>query len=89
MPKSQVLDTLDIYFLPSRQRRLSLKFLAWYLLNENVQTNNHDSIEDAHTALLLYTKYQELVNEGIFDITLKNIYAEGKKYNFKPPSTPG
>lgn len=86
VPKSQVLDTLDIYFLPSRQRRLSLKFLAWYLLHENVQTNNHDSIEDAHTALLLYTKYQELVRDGTFETTLKNVYAEGKMYNFKPPS---
>lgn len=89
MPKSQVVDTLDIYFLASRQRRLSLKFLAWFLLHENVQTNNHDSIEDAHTALLLYTKYQELVAAGTFESTLKNIYAEGKMYSFKPPtSTP-
>lgn len=83
------MDTLDIYFLPSRQRRLSLKFLAWYLLNQNVQTNNHDSIEDAHTALLLYTKYQELVRTDSFETALKNVYAEGKIYNFKPPPASG
>lgn len=85
VPAAQVIDTLDIYFIKSRQRRLSLKFLAWLLLDQNVQTGNHDSIEDARTALFLYNKYQELVREGKFEQTLAHIYSEGKKYNFKPP----
>lgn len=88
VPESQVIDTLDLYYLPSRQRRLSLRFLAWVLLKQNVQSGNHDSIEDACTALLLYTKYQELISNDSFESTLQNIYSEGNKYNFKPPTSP-
>lgn len=48
-----MVDTVDLFYIP-RQRRISLRFLAWYLLNMDVQANNHDSIEDARTALYLY-----------------------------------
>jgi PAB-dependent poly(A)-specific ribonuclease subunit 2 len=53
VPKAQVIDTVDLFYVP-RQRRISLRFLAWYLLNIDVQTGHHDSIEDARTALYLY-----------------------------------
>ena len=39
---------------PPPQRKLSLKFLASYLLRVGIQQSVHDSIEDARTALLLY-----------------------------------
>ncbi|ANB14502.1 Pan2p [Sugiyamaella lignohabitans] len=86
VPANQVIDTLDIYFVRARQRKLSLKFLAWYLLDENVQTGNHDSIEDARTALHLYKKHQQLLRDGTFDATLAKVYSEGHKYNFRPPA---
>lgn len=86
VPQNQVIDTLDIYFLKSRQRKLSLKFLAWYLLGSAVQTGNHDSIEDAKTALRLYRKYEELKQQGTFEKTLDELYNEGRKWNYKPPS---
>ena len=85
MPKKQVIDTVDIFFLKSRQRKLSLRFLAWYLLHETIQTGNHDSIEDARTALLLYRKYLEFKDAGVFETMLSKIYADGKLTNFKPP----
>lgn len=85
VPDSQVIDTVDIYFKP-RQRKLSLKFLAWYLLDSAVQTGNHDSIEDAKTALRLYQKYGELKEKGIYERTLDELYNEGRKWNYKPPA---
>lgn len=64
-----------------------MKFLAWYLLNQNVQVATHDSIEDARTALLLYQKYLELKEAGTLQDTLKDIYDKGNSLGFKPPQT--
>jgi len=89
VPKEQVIDTVDIFFKKARQRKLSLRFLAWYLLHENIQTGNHDSIEDANTALRLYKKYLEFTDAGIFEQMLNKIYTEGKLTNFKPPNESG
>ena len=80
MPPEQVIDTVDLYFIRSRQRRLSLRFLAWYVLKENIQTDTHDSIEDALSALRLYKAYIEFEGEGTFDEKLEELYKEGKQY---------
>lgn len=85
VPPEQVIDTVDLYFVKSRQRRLSLRFLAWYILKKHIQTDTHDSIEDARSALDLYHAYQELEEQGVFDAKLDEIYKEGRQYNFKPP----
>ena len=78
VPPEQVIDTVDLYFIRSRQRRLSLKFLTWFVLGENIQTETHDSIEDARSALRLYTAYHEYEEKGTFDDKLKELYQEGK-----------
>ncbi len=49
----QVVDTVDLFYL-KRQRKISLRFLAAYLLGQHIQQVTHDSIEDARTALSLY-----------------------------------
>lgn len=85
VPPDQVLDTVDLYFVYSRQRRLSLRFLTWFVLKENIQTDTHDSIEDALSALKLYKEFQSLESEGKFDAKLEELYREGRQYNFKPP----
>ncbi|KAJ3968349.1 ubiquitin carboxyl-terminal hydrolase-domain-containing protein [Lentinula raphanica] len=89
VPPEQVIDTVDLYFIRGRQRRLSLRFLSWYLFREVIQTETHDSIEDAHFALKLYKKFHEFEGEGIFDQKLEEIYKEGRQYNYKPPPPPG
>ncbi|KAG5438494.1 hypothetical protein PCANB_002598 [Pneumocystis canis] len=85
VPKNQVIDTVNLFYLENRQRKLSLRFLAWYLLQDYIQQDSHDSIEDARTALLLYKKYKEFKEQGIFEEKLKEIYDLGKKYGYKPP----
>src|SRR5882762_6732431 len=80
VPPDQVIDTVDLYFLKSRQRRLSLRFLSWFVLREKIQLDMHDSIEDARSALMLYNAYYEFEEQGIFDDKLEELYREGRKH---------
>lgn len=86
VPKAQVIDTIDFFFVKARLRKLSLAFLAWYLLREDIQLETHDSIEDARTALKLYKKYLEFSDAGIIETILQDIYRTGREMNFKPPA---
>jgi PAB-dependent poly(A)-specific ribonuclease subunit 2 len=80
VPPEQVIDTVDLYFLKSRQRRLSLRFLSWFVLGEHIQRETHDSIEDARSALRLYNAFQAYEEQGIFDQKLDELYKEGRQY---------
>ena len=80
MPPDQVIDTVDVYFRPDRQRRLSLRFLAWFILQEVIQTETHDSIEDARCALELYNVHLDFLSEGTFDQKLDELYKAGKQF---------
>ena len=73
------MDTVSIYTLPGRQRKLSLRFLTWFLLKKDIQTSMHDSIEDAKYALLLFRLYQRFVSEKRFDDVVEDIFHEGQK----------
>jgi PAB-dependent poly(A)-specific ribonuclease subunit 2 len=84
IPKAQVIDTIDLFYLKTRLRKLSLAFLAWKVLKEDIQMETHDSIEDSRTALKLYRKYLEYSDAGILNKMLQEIYVEGQKVNFKP-----
>jgi PAB-dependent poly(A)-specific ribonuclease subunit 2 len=86
VPKAQVIDTAEFFFVAARLRKLSLAFLAWYLLKEEIQQETHDSIEDARTALKLYAKYLEFVDAGVLDDILREIYRKGREMGFKPPN---
>ncbi|KAJ3012531.1 UNVERIFIED_CONTAM: poly(A)-specific ribonuclease [Siphonaria sp. JEL0065] len=87
VPPEQIIDTVDIFFIKKHQRKLSLRFLSWSLLQSDIQQDTHDSIEDARAALLLYKKYLALSKEGIFEGVLEDVYEEGRRCNFKPPSS--
>ncbi|SCU84190.1 LAME_0C08592g1_1 [Lachancea meyersii CBS 8951] len=83
VPPEQIRDTAS-YFLQGK-RYLALRYLAYALLDSDVQSGNHDSIEDAHTALVLYKKYLQLVENDTFEATLSQIYEEGRSCGFKVP----
>lgn len=89
IPKAQIIDTIEKFYLKSRLRKLSLAFLAWYLLKEDIQMETHDSIEDSRTALKLYKKYLEFQDAGILETMLQDIYRAGRDVNFKPPKRDG
>ena len=68
-PWLQVIDTVFLFHF-KRQRKLSLRFLASYVLQEDIQQNTHDSIEDARTAVKLYQVKAHLIYESCKPIGL-------------------
>ncbi|TKS76790.1 PAB-dependent poly(A)-specific ribonuclease subunit PAN2 [Collichthys lucidus] len=87
--KDQVIDTVYLFHLP-RKRMISLRFLAWYFLDLNIQGETHDSIEDARTALQLYRKFLELSRGGGTDEVrkvLKGLYEKGRQLDWKVPDS--
>lgn len=83
VPPEQVRDTVDLWRLPDR-RMISLKFLAAYVLDADIQDEVHDSIEDAKTALLLYKKYLELKEQGdeVVQAKILELYSIGQQNNW-------
>jgi len=80
VPPDQVIDTVDLYFLQEGRRKLSLRFLSWFILGEDIQTDTHDSIEDAKSALMLYKAYHDFESQGIWDEKLEELYREGRRF---------
>ncbi|GMM37556.1 poly(A)-specific ribonuclease [Saccharomycopsis crataegensis] len=87
VPDTQVRDTLKLYSKKDVKRKLGLKFLMFAVLGKDVQTGNHDSIEDARSALELYDRYADLVSAGKFENELNRIYREGTILGFKVPGS--
>ncbi|USW48021.1 Putative ribonuclease H-like superfamily, exonuclease, RNase T/DNA polymerase III [Septoria linicola] len=87
VPEAQLIDTQELFSLGARtQRKLSLRFLAWAVLQEDIQQDAHDSIEDARTALRLWLKYLEFTDAGILEVWKDRILAAGRANNFRPPA---
>jgi hypothetical protein len=88
VPKSQIIDTLELYHRQGH-RKIALRFLAHHVLGERVQehggTSGHDSIEDARTALRLYRRYQELTDLGEFEDELDRVISEGHRSGWMLP----
>jgi len=90
VPECQVIDTQDLFSLGHRsQRKLSLRFLAWVVLNEDIQQSviaGHDSIEDARTAYKLWRKYLEFEDAGVLESVKDEILQKGRSMDFKVPT---
>lgn len=96
VPKSQTVDTQYLFFHPGKNRRLSLRYLAWAVFKEYIQEeptseeiHGHDSIEDARMAMRLWKKFQEYEDAGIVAQMLEEIFREGQKLGFRPPPRNG
>ncbi|KAJ1611014.1 PAN2-like 3'5' exonuclease [Cryptosporidium canis] len=82
VPPYQIIDTVEIYRLPD-ERYISLKFLAKFVLNKNIQTEVHDSIVDAKTALELFLKHLSLKKSGSWNDFLNFLYSRGHSVDWK------
>ncbi len=83
VPKDQVIDTVDLYHSASHPRKLSLRFLSWFLLKRDIQSGTaaegHDSVEDASAALQLYKLYQQFEADDRIDDVMEDLYDEGRR----------
>ena len=87
VPPGQIVDTVNLFYLEG-SRRISLRFLAWHLLGEqmaNRMQDKHDSIEDARVALQLYKLYVELKKSGKVEETINRLYDVGRDTNWALP----
>ncbi|OII75240.1 uncharacterized protein cubi_03719 [Cryptosporidium ubiquitum] len=82
VPPFQIIDTVEIYRLPD-ERYISLKFLAKFVLNKNIQTEVHDSIVDAKTALELFLNHLSLKKSGSWNDFLSFLYSKGHSIDWK------
>jgi PAB-dependent poly(A)-specific ribonuclease subunit 2 len=97
VPKIQTVDTQWLYLAAGKNRRLSLRYLAWAVFGEYIQeemlddsqNDGHDSIEDAHMALRLWRRFQEYEERGDQEQMIEEIYRKGSRFGWKPPLRSG
>lgn len=47
MPEDQVIDTVDLYHSAAHPRKLSLRFLSWFLLKQDIQGSSAKNAQQA------------------------------------------
>lgn len=86
VPSEQVVDTVTLFRIRNK-RLLSLRFLSSALLNSDIQSETHDSIEDSLAALMLYELYKSIVSgargKERFEQLLRELYSYGFSHGWK------
>ncbi len=82
IPPYQLIDTVNI-FRKENSRKISLRFLANYLLGRDMQQDTHDSVEDAKIAYEIYLTALRLMSQGRFNQVLDDIYEYGRKNEWR------
>lgn len=77
----KLVDTVVLFRRPNH-RKLSLRFLSSRLLGQAIQSETHDSVEDARAALRLYKKYLELEKSGTLQQTIDDLYNYGRSVDW-------
>ena len=79
VPQSQTIDTVELFAKTKAAggRKFALRLLAATLLSESIQEDEHDSIEDARTALRLYRRYSELHASGQLEAFVDTVVMGG------------
>lgn len=101
VPPEQVIDTVSLFHSPAHARKLSLRFLSWFLLKRDIQSGlvlrshdthahdelheGHDSIEDAEAALQLFRCYESFVRDDRLEDVLEDLYEVGARVQWRPP----
>ncbi len=62
---------------------MSLRFLAHYVLKQDIQGETHDSVEDARVALHLYRYHKMCKRDGTLYKTINKLYEYGRGVDFK------
>lgn len=60
-----------------------IHLLSIIIAGLTIQSETHDSTEDANTALQLYRKYEQFSAKGEFRKVLKQLYEDGRKSGWK------
>jgi PAB-dependent poly(A)-specific ribonuclease subunit 2 len=82
VPPYQLVDTVNI-FRKENSRKISLRFLANYLLGRDMQQDTHDSVEDAKIAYEIYLIALRLISQGRFNQVLDDIYEYGRRNEWR------
>ncbi|KAK2196708.1 bifunctional Exonuclease [Babesia duncani] len=81
VPLNQIIDTVELYRMPGR-RYISLQFLAQHVLHRKIQGKEHDSVEDAKTALDLYSIYLYHNEKNQVQDVIEHVYNIGYRSNW-------
>ena len=82
VPPHQIIDTVELYH-KDRHRFISLRFLANYVLERDMQQDVHDSVEDALTSYELFLRAKELAANGAFERFLDELYENGQRTSWR------